>query len=104
MAYNVGFGIGPTRMICVSTKILSARSVNRPSAVDLVKIAVASGLKSIGLLVREFATFVFDNEGALLDRRRREKAQTRTGSTDAESSLAGHSNASTMIRAGQLAG
>jgi hypothetical protein len=91
-------------MICVASKILSARSVNRPTAVDLVKIAVASGLKFIGLLVRELATFLFDNEGALLDRRCREKAQTGAGSADTESSLAGHSNASTTFRARQLAG
>src|SRR5262249_9605460 len=65
VAYDVCLGIGPALMICISSKILSARSVNRPTAVDLVKIAVASGLKFIGLLVR-LATFVFDNEDALL--------------------------------------
>jgi len=90
VAYYVCLGIGPARMICVSSKILSARSVNRPSAVDLVKVAVPSGFKFIGLLVRELATFVFDNEGALLDRRCREKAQTGAGTADTESSLAGH--------------
>jgi hypothetical protein len=52
VAYRVGLGIGPARMICIASEVLSARSVNRPTAVDLVKIAVASGLKFIGLLVR----------------------------------------------------
>jgi hypothetical protein len=77
-------------MICVSSKILSARSVNRPSAVDLVKVAVPSGFKFIGLLVRHLAAFVFDNEGTRLNRRCREKAQTSVGTADAESSFAGH--------------
>src|SRR5262245_10797066 len=52
MAYRVGVGIGPARMICVASEVLSVLSVNRPTAVDLVKVAVASGLKFIGLLVR----------------------------------------------------
>src|SRR5262245_38831122 len=90
MAYRVGVGIGPARMVCVASEVLSARSVNRPSAVDLVKVAVPSGFNFIGLLVRELATFVFDNEGALLDQRCREKAQTGAGTADTESSLAGH--------------
>src|SRR5262245_45007287 len=99
VAYDVCLGIGPARMICISSKILSARSVNRPSAVDLVKIAVASGLQFIGLLVRELATFVFDNEGALLDWGCRKKTQTGAGSANTESSLAGHRNASTTVHA-----
>src|SRR5262245_1712570 len=76
MAYRVGLGVGPARMICVASEVLSALSVNRPTAVDLVKVAVASGLKFIGLLGRELAAFVFDNEGSLLNRRCREEAQT----------------------------
>src|SRR5262249_8714914 len=51
VAYRVGLGIGPARMIYVTSEFLSARSVDRPTAVDLVEIAVASGLKFIGLLV-----------------------------------------------------
>jgi hypothetical protein len=35
VAYDVGLGIGPARMICVASEVLSARSVNRPTAVDL---------------------------------------------------------------------
>jgi hypothetical protein len=73
-----------------SSEVLSTRSVNRPTAVDLIKIAVASGLKFIRLLVRQLAAFVFDNEDSLLNRRFREKAQTSAGTTDTESSLAGH--------------
>jgi hypothetical protein len=42
VAYRVSLGVGPARMICVASEIFSARSVNRPTAVDLVKIAVAS--------------------------------------------------------------
>src|SRR5262245_11071296 len=61
VAYRVGLGIGPARMICVTSEVLSARSVDRPTAVDLVEIAVASGLKFIGLLGRKLAAFVFDN-------------------------------------------
>ena len=52
VANYVCLGIGPARMICVASEVLSARSVNRPTAVDLIKIAVASGLKSIRLLAR----------------------------------------------------
>ena len=104
VAYDVGLGIGPARMICVSSEILSARSVNRPTAVDLVKITVASGLKFIGLLGRQLTALVFDDKGALLDRRCSEKAKTGEGSADTESSLAGHSYASTTIRGGQPAG
>jgi hypothetical protein len=52
VAYPVGLRIGPARMICIASEVLSARSVDRPTAVDLVKIAVASGLKFIGLLAR----------------------------------------------------
>src|SRR5262245_57381492 len=51
MAYRVGLGIGPARMICVASEVLSALSVNRPTAVDLVKEAVASGFKFIGLFI-----------------------------------------------------
>ena len=90
VAYRVDLGIGPARMICVTSKVLSARSVDRPTAVDLEEIAVASGLKFIGLLGRKLAAFVFDNEGSLLDRRCRKKAQAGAGTADTESSLAGH--------------
>src|SRR5262249_1446528 len=83
-------GIGPTRMIYVTSEVLSARSVDRPTAVDLEEIAVASGLKFIGLLGRKLATFVFDNEGSLPDRRCRKKTQARAGTADTESSVAGH--------------
>jgi hypothetical protein len=90
MAYRVDLGIGPARMICVTSKVLSARSVDRPTAVDLEEIAVASGLKFIGLLGRKLAAFVFDNESSLLDRRCRKKTQARAGTADTESSVAGH--------------
>ena len=72
---RVDLGIGPARMICVTSKVLSARSVDRPTAVDIEEIAVASGLKFIGLLGRKLAAFVFDNESSLLDRRCRKKTQ-----------------------------
>src|SRR5262249_35868211 len=45
VAYRVGFGIGPARVISVASEVLSARSVNRPTAIDLVKITAASGLQ-----------------------------------------------------------
>jgi hypothetical protein len=90
MAYRVDLGIGPARMICVTSKVLSARSVDRPTAVDLEEIAVASGLKFIGLLGRKLAAFVFDNKSSLLDRRCRKKTQARAGTADTESSVAGH--------------
>src|SRR5215475_10439885 len=90
MAYRVDLGIGPARMICVTSKVLSARSVDRPTAVDLEEIAVASGLKFIGLLGRKLAALVFDNESSLLDRRCRKKTQARAGTADTESSVAGH--------------
>jgi hypothetical protein len=90
VAYPVGLGIGPARMIYVTSEVLSASSVDRPTAVDLVEIAVASGLKFISLLGRKLAAFVFDNESSLLDRRCRKKAQARAGTADTESSLAGH--------------
>src|SRR5262245_12006116 len=38
-------------MIYVTSEVLSARSVDRPTAVDLVEIAVASGLKFIACSV-----------------------------------------------------
>src|SRR5262245_64971815 len=90
MAYRVGLGIRPARVVCIASEVLSARSVNRPTAIDLVKIAASSGLKFIRLLVRQLAAFVFDNERSLLDWRCREKAQTSAGTADPESSLAGH--------------
>jgi hypothetical protein len=90
VAYPVGLGIGPARMIYVTSEVLSASSVDRPTAVDLVEIAVASGLKFISLLGRKLAAFVFDNESSLLDRRCRKKPQARAGTADTESSLAGH--------------
>ena len=74
VAYRADLGIGPTRMIYVTSEVLSARSVDRPTAVDLEEIAVASSLEFISLLGRKLATFVFDNESALLDRRCRKKA------------------------------
>ena len=77
-------------MICVTSEVLSARSVDRPMAVDLVEIAIASGLKFIGLLGRKLAAFIFDNESSLLDRRCRKKTQARAGTADTESSFAGH--------------
>ena len=88
--YPVGLCIRPARMICVTSEILSVRSVDRPTAVDLVEVAVAPGLKFIGLLRGKLAAFVFDNEGSLLDRRCRKEAQARAGTADTESSLAGH--------------
>ena len=99
VAYRVDLGIGPTRMIYVTSEVLSARSVDRPTAVDLEEIAVASGLKFIGLLGRKLAAFVFDNERCLLDRRCRKKAKTGAGTADAESSRACHISACTTIRA-----
>src|SRR5262249_50429977 len=90
VAYRVGLGIGSARVICVASEVLSARSVNRPTAVDLVKIVASSGFKFIRLLVRQLAAFVFDNEGSLLNRRSRKKAQASAGTSDTESSLAGH--------------
>src|SRR5262249_31336865 len=51
MAYRVGLGIGPARVVCIASEVLPARSVYRPTAVDLIKIAAAPGFKSIGLLV-----------------------------------------------------
>src|SRR5215475_2787764 len=89
VAYYVDLGIGPARMIYVTSEVLSARSVDRPTAVDLEEIAVASGLKFIGLLGRKLAAFVFDNESSLLDRRCRKKTQARAGTADTESSDAG---------------
>jgi hypothetical protein len=77
-------------MICVTSEVLSARSVDRPTAVDLEEIAVASGLEFIGLLGRKLAAFVFDNESFLLNRRGRKKTQARAGTADTESSVAGH--------------
>src|SRR5262249_1240461 len=59
VAYRVDLGIGPARMICVTSEVPSARSVDRPTAVDLEEIAVASSLEFIGLLGRKLATFVF---------------------------------------------
>src|SRR5262245_2757211 len=41
VANYVCLGIGPARMICVPPQILSACSVNRPTAIDLVKITIA---------------------------------------------------------------
>jgi len=61
--YPVGLGIRPARMICVTSEVLSARSVDRPTAIDLVEIAVAPGLKFIGLLGGKLAAFIFDDEG-----------------------------------------
>src|SRR5215467_4659840 len=90
VAYRVGLGIGPARMIYVTSEVLSARSVDRPTAVDLAEIAVASDLKFFGLLGRKLAACVFDNESSLLDRRCRKKTQARTGTADTESSFAGH--------------
>src|SRR5262249_50334449 len=89
-AYRVSLGIGPARMIYVTSEVPSARSVDRPTAVDLAEIAVASGLKFIGLLGRKLATFVFDNESSLPDRRCRKKTQARAGTADTESSVACH--------------
>src|SRR5499427_9037396 len=88
--WPIVWAIGPARMIGVTSEVLSARSVDRPTAVDLEEIAVASGLKFIGLLGRELAAFVFDNESSLLDRRCRKKAHAGAGTADTESSLAGH--------------
>src|SRR5262249_38502044 len=45
VAYRVGLGIGPARVVCVAAEVLSARSVNRPTTVDLVKIAASSGFE-----------------------------------------------------------
>ena len=82
--YPVGLSIRPARMICVTSEVLSARSVDRPTAVDLVEIAVAPSLKFLGLLGRKLAAFVFGNEGSLPDRRRRKKTQAgaRTANTE----------------------
>src|SRR6266404_2730842 len=87
---RLGVGIGPARMICVTSEVLSAHPVDRPTAVDLAEIAVASGLKFIGLLGRKLAAFVFDNESSLLDRRCRKKTQAGARTANTESSLAGH--------------
>jgi len=48
----MGLGIRPARMICVTSEVLSARSVDCPTAVDFVEITVTSGLEFIGLLGR----------------------------------------------------
>src|SRR6201997_349759 len=84
VAYPVGLGIGSARMIYVTSEVLSASSVDRPTAVELVELAVASGLKFIRLLGRKLAAFVFDNESSLLDRRCRKKPQARAGTANTE--------------------
>jgi hypothetical protein len=58
VAYPVGLGIGQARMIYVTSEVLSASSVDRPTAVDLVEIAVASGLKFISLIGRKLLASV----------------------------------------------
>jgi hypothetical protein len=45
---------------------------------------------SSGLLVRQLAACVFDNERSFLNRRSREKARASARTADTESSLAGH--------------
>src|ERR1700758_726788 len=40
VAYPMGLGIRPARMICVTSEVLSAHSVDCPTAVDLVEITV----------------------------------------------------------------
>ena len=53
-------------MIGVASEIFAGRSVDRPSTVDLVEIAVAARLQLFGLLGRQLAAFILDDEGALL--------------------------------------
>jgi hypothetical protein len=90
VADRIGLGIGPARMIGVTSEVPSACSIDRPTAVDLVEIAVAPCLELLRLLGRELAAFVFDYEGSLPDRLRREKAKAGAGAADTERSLAGH--------------
>ena len=92
-------GIGSARMICVTSEVLSARSVDRPMAVDLVEIAIASGLKFIGLLGRKLAAFIFDNESSLLDRRCRKKTPGPCGNGRYGKLSCGPYQACTTIRA-----
>jgi hypothetical protein len=56
----MGLGIRPARMICVTSEVLSARSVDCPTAVDLVEITVTSGLEFIGLLGRKLSGGVWE--------------------------------------------
>src|SRR6266436_2600135 len=46
VAYSVGLGIGQARMIRVTSEVLSARSVDRPTAVDLAELPRASSLSA----------------------------------------------------------
>jgi len=99
MPNPMGFGIGSARMIGVASEILAGRPVDRPSTVDLVEIAVATRLQLFGLLGRELAAFILDDEGALLDRRCCEEAEPGARAADTKGMLAGHGRTSTTIRA-----
>jgi hypothetical protein len=90
VAYRVGLGIGPARMICVSSEILSSRSVNRPTVASSLSACLFVSLRPLYSTMK--APFWI---GAVA------KGQDQCGSGRCERFLAGHNHAFTTIRVGQ---
>ena len=78
---NIGFGVRPAGMVDVARDVLAARSVDRPTGVDLEQIL---GVKLIRDLVGQHAADVSDNEASLADELGGEQAQACFGTADAE--------------------
>ena len=96
-------GVRSAGMVGVASEVPAGRAIDSPAAVDFVEIAIAARLEDVGLLGREFAALVVDDEAAPLDRLGGEQAEPGAGAADTEGLLAGHTLEFTTIRAGTCA-
>src|SRR5262249_36847204 len=73
--HDIGFGIRSAGMVGVPCYIVPARSVARPAWIDLVQVTGAACFAALGFRVADALAGIFDDEGALLDRRGGEQAE-----------------------------
>src|SRR6202048_2201433 len=78
-------------MVGVAAEVASARPVYGPAAVDFVQVAVAARLQPLRLFIAEPRSFIFDDEGVLLDQFGREQAKSGTRTSNPKGFLASHS-------------
>jgi hypothetical protein len=95
----VGFDVRPAGVVGVAAEIAASRTIDGPAAIDLIEIAVATRLKLLCLVIRQFAALVLDDTGAFADRLGGKQSQPRPGAADTEWSLAGHGQ---LLRANSL--
>src|SRR5262249_50544014 len=84
VAARVGFGVRPARVVGIATEIAARRAIDRPTAVEFIKVYCTTRLKLCGLFGRQQSAGVIDDELALLDLRGGKEAESCPRTADTE--------------------